>query len=138
MDKATKHYIYVRDGGLCYHCLKPLKMNQVNIDHYLPRARGGKDEIYNYVLSCQRCNKYKGERVPGDCPGVHVRNFIRGVRDRKITTSVKGLKVRELIQKVETVKEVTYRKSDTVFSSENNRFYVVHDTIYKIEGGVNK
>ncbi len=136
MDKALKHYIYVRDQGRCTHCSRPLKMSQVTIDHYVPRFKGGKDEIYNYVLSCRRCNKYKGVTVPGDFEGVHLKNFIQGVRDRKITSSVKGLKEKDLVEAVSRVERVDYGDRDTVFSSTKFTFHLAKNRIFKIEGGV--
>jgi 5-methylcytosine-specific restriction endonuclease McrA len=39
---------------------------QLVIDHFIPRAAGGEDSARNYVVSCYRCNQWKGHYDPGD------------------------------------------------------------------------
>lgn len=38
-------------------------MGTLEIEHLVPRARGGSDEEDNLWLSCGLCNRYKGSRI---------------------------------------------------------------------------
>jgi 5-methylcytosine-specific restriction endonuclease McrA len=52
--------VFARDGGSCQYCGKVAE----NIDHVLPRSRGGEHTWENVVASCRRCNTRKGSRTP--------------------------------------------------------------------------
>jgi hypothetical protein len=51
----------------CGYCLSPqhLVLGRLQIEHILPRSRGGKTEEGNLWLSCALCNNYKGDRTTG-------------------------------------------------------------------------
>ena len=38
-------------------------MGQLEIEHIIPRAKGGSDDESNLWLSCSLCNRYKGSQV---------------------------------------------------------------------------
>jgi 5-methylcytosine-specific restriction endonuclease McrA len=38
---------------------------QLVIDHFIPKKAGGEDSSRNYVVSCYRCNQWKGQYDPG-------------------------------------------------------------------------
>ena len=46
--------------GLCYHCEKKFKADELTMDHLIPIARGGKSDKKNCVPSCKECNTRKG------------------------------------------------------------------------------
>jgi len=54
----------------CGYCLSPqhLVMARLEIEHILPRARGGKTEESNLWLSCPLCNRYKADRTTATDP----------------------------------------------------------------------
>ena len=72
------HALYERQEGRCFYCRRPLMRGPATkaerqrkrhapeerrawqIDHALPRARGGKDRMSNYRLCCVECNCHKG------------------------------------------------------------------------------
>ena len=56
--------LWVECDGKCFYCDLPLSPRQFEIDHFLPRARGGPDEMWNYVLSCRTCNRAKSDLSP--------------------------------------------------------------------------
>ncbi len=64
-----------------YDCLKPLskkvKQRRVTIDHVVPLASFGKDDISNYGLSCEQCNNGKS-----DCLSFVEPRFAIGHRNR--------------------------------------------------------
>lgn len=44
----------------CYYCgVKFTEENPLTIDHKIPRAQGGKNNINNYAPACKKCNKSK-------------------------------------------------------------------------------
>ena len=49
----------------CGYCLSPQRfvMGTLEIEHILPRAKGGSDEEHNLWLSCSLCNRYKGSQT---------------------------------------------------------------------------
>ena len=57
----------VREAGRnrCGYCLSPqnLVMARLEIEHILPRAKGGTDAESNLWLSCPLCNRYKADRT---------------------------------------------------------------------------
>ena len=133
MDKKTKKYIYIRDEGKCFHCGKKLEINQVNIDHYQPKSKGGPNDYYNLVLSCKKCNKYKGITIPKDYRKVQSELFKKAVEDRKITSSISRLKYNQLVEMVETINNIKMINNQIVFVSKDNIFFVKNNNIYKIQ-----
>ena len=56
--------IFARDGFICQYCgLRPAR-SELNLDHVVPRSRGGKTTWENVVCSCLDCNRRKGGRTP--------------------------------------------------------------------------
>ncbi|WP_339687319.1 HNH endonuclease signature motif containing protein [Gimesia maris] len=48
----------------CKFCGKKLKkLNDSTLDHLLPQAQGGGDQLWNLVLCCQQCNTLKANRT---------------------------------------------------------------------------
>jgi len=46
----------------CGYCLSPQRLvfGRLEIDHIIPKGRGGTDEIENLWLACRLCNNFKG------------------------------------------------------------------------------
>lgn len=72
-DKVPKHRpklstrgIWDRDGGVCQYTGKKLAREDGNIDHVVPRSRGGKTTWENCVLADKRVNSRKGSRMPDE------------------------------------------------------------------------
>lgn len=65
--RLTRRNIMFRDGHECQYCgLRPGLRAELNIDHVLPRSRGGQDTWENLVTSCRACNLRKGRRTPDE------------------------------------------------------------------------
>jgi 5-methylcytosine-specific restriction endonuclease McrA len=62
--KLTARNIWQRDGGLCQYTGRPLTPSEGNIDHIIPRSRGGETSWENCVLACRKVNSRKGDRTP--------------------------------------------------------------------------
>ncbi len=61
--KFTRKNIYERDGNRCQYCGKKFDTKDLNLDHVVPLARGGKTTWDNVVCSCLSCNTRKGGRL---------------------------------------------------------------------------
>ena len=56
--------IWERDGGVCQYTGRKLAVNEGNIDHVVPRSRGGKTSWDNCVLAHREVNSRKADRLP--------------------------------------------------------------------------
>ncbi len=56
----NRRAIFFRDGGVCQYC----GCGAENIDHVIPRSRGGRHEWENVVAACRRCNAKKEDHLP--------------------------------------------------------------------------
>jgi 5-methylcytosine-specific restriction endonuclease McrA len=56
--------IYARDRDTCQYCARTLPRGELNLDHVVPRAQGGRTNWENVVCSCVPCNLRKGGRTP--------------------------------------------------------------------------
>jgi 5-methylcytosine-specific restriction endonuclease McrA len=36
------------------------------VDHYIPIARGGRNDYFNLVIACPDCNHAKGAKMPAE------------------------------------------------------------------------
>lgn len=61
--RLTKKAIYERDGGVCQYTGERVGPKEGNIDHVIPRDRGGKDSWENLVWSKKDLNSRKGNKL---------------------------------------------------------------------------
>jgi len=64
--KLTRKNIYLRDDYTCAYCGKKLKPDKLNIDHVIPKSRGGRNTWTNVVCSCFPCNTKKNDNTPDE------------------------------------------------------------------------
>jgi 5-methylcytosine-specific restriction endonuclease McrA len=69
--KFTRHNIFERDRNTCQYCGKIFDRKDLNLDHVIPRDRGGPTTWENIVCSCIRCNTHKANRTPSEA-GMHL------------------------------------------------------------------
>lgn len=62
--KFTRHNVFERDKNTCQYCGHRFDRKDLNIDHVIPRHRGGVTTWTNVVCSCVDCNRRKGSRSP--------------------------------------------------------------------------
>ena len=62
--KFTRHNLFERDRSTCQYCGQTFDTRDLNLDHVVPRDRGGPTSWENIVCSCIRCNSKKGNRTP--------------------------------------------------------------------------
>jgi hypothetical protein len=70
ITEAVRRRVREAAGDMCGYCRSPqrLVMGRLEIEHIIPRARGGGDDETNLWLSCALCNRYKGAQVEADDP----------------------------------------------------------------------
>jgi hypothetical protein len=62
--RLTRRNLMLRDQHQCQYCGKRPSIRDLNVDHVIPRSRGGADSWENLVVSCRTCNLRKGRRTP--------------------------------------------------------------------------
>lgn len=62
--KFTRHNVFERDRNTCQYCGKKFDRKDLNLDHVVPRDRGGPTSWENIVCSCIPCNTRKSNRTP--------------------------------------------------------------------------
>jgi 5-methylcytosine-specific restriction endonuclease McrA len=63
----TRRAVFARDEWDCQYCGAAAE----NLDHVIPRSRGGVHDWENVVAACRRCNAKKGDRTPAEA-GFHL------------------------------------------------------------------
>jgi 5-methylcytosine-specific restriction endonuclease McrA len=64
--KFSRQNIYLRDNFRCQYCGVRVSSQELNLDHVIPRSKGGTSVWENVVCSCHRCNRMKGGRTPAE------------------------------------------------------------------------
>lgn len=58
----NRRAVFARDEQRCQYCGKGAE----NLDHVVPRSKGGAHTWENVVAACRRCNVRKGNRTPNE------------------------------------------------------------------------
>lgn len=66
LSKAKRVEIYNRSNQRCAICGKPLRYDEMSVDHTTPLSRGGENSIDNLRCTCQECNMLKGDRLDSE------------------------------------------------------------------------
>jgi 5-methylcytosine-specific restriction endonuclease McrA len=59
----SRRAVFARDSHRCQYCGRGAE----NLDHVMPRSRGGEHSWENVVASCRACNARKEDRLPTEC-----------------------------------------------------------------------
>ena len=59
----SRRAVFARDAHRCQYCGRQAE----NLDHVLPRSRGGEHTWENVVASCRTCNARKEDRLLSEC-----------------------------------------------------------------------
>lgn len=62
--RYSRTNVFTRDEFTCQYCGDQPLRAQLNLDHVIPRAQGGRTSWENVVASCVSCNRRKGGRTP--------------------------------------------------------------------------
>lgn len=55
--------LYIRDQNQCQYCGKYYPSHKLNIDHVIPKCKGGKTTFENCVATCFNCNSKKANKM---------------------------------------------------------------------------
>jgi 5-methylcytosine-specific restriction endonuclease McrA len=58
--------IRARDRSRCQYTGRVLSRDEGNIDHVVPKSRGGTTSWTNCVWACRKVNQHKGDRLPSE------------------------------------------------------------------------
>jgi len=65
------HHLHAVQGRSCFYCRRWITFLRLStdphcatVDHFVPLALGGRDNLSNVVLACVRCNLRKADRAP--------------------------------------------------------------------------
>ena len=64
--KFTRRNLYEHYNYRCCYCGKKFASSELNLDHVIPRSRGGKTNWANIVTACIPCNLKKANKLPDE------------------------------------------------------------------------
>lgn len=73
LSKKTRFEVFKRDKFTCQYCGKSAPYVVLEVDHIVPVAEGGDDDMLNLVTACFDCNRGKGARQLNDDSAVKAR-----------------------------------------------------------------
>lgn len=66
LSRSTRFEVFKRDGFKCQYCGRSAPDVVLEVDHIVPVAEGGENDIMNLVTSCRECNSGKGKKLLDD------------------------------------------------------------------------
>ena len=60
----SRKNIFVRDGYKCLYCGAKAPRVVLELEHVIPKSKGGPNTWDNLVASCHGCNQKKGDKTP--------------------------------------------------------------------------
>jgi 5-methylcytosine-specific restriction endonuclease McrA len=78
-----------RDGGRCQYTGRELGPGEGNLDHVVPRSRGGRDSWENLVWAAREVNTRKGNRLPHEA-GLRLLRQPSAPREVPVTTLIRN------------------------------------------------
>lgn len=60
ISKSLRFEVFKRDSFTCQYCGRQTPQTILEIDHIIPKSKGGTDDINNLITSCFDCNRGKG------------------------------------------------------------------------------
>lgn len=60
----NRQNLFKRDQHTCQYCGEGLPQSELQIEHVLPRSRGGSTTWENCVAACDECNSRKADKTP--------------------------------------------------------------------------
>ena len=61
----TKEMLLVRDRYVCAYCAQRFRFDQLDMEHIVPRSKGGQDTWMNLVAACKRQHVSASRDAPG-------------------------------------------------------------------------
>lgn len=58
-EPARRERLHAETNGCCIYCGKPVSLQEMEVEHIIPKAQGGADALTNVICSCPQCNAAK-------------------------------------------------------------------------------
>ena len=96
----VREYLLEKWGRECAYCSK--KDIPLQIEHIIPKAKGGSNSVANLTLACQKCNQAKGSRSLEEFAKLDVirkikANMSLSLKDAAVINSTKNSLYKELL-----------------------------------------
>jgi 5-methylcytosine-specific restriction protein A len=62
-DSSVRDFVLTRDGYCCNGCQRSGPAAKLEIDHIIPLALGGTNDLTNLQTLCRPCNRQKRDRM---------------------------------------------------------------------------
>lgn len=95
----VRKMIYNKAGGRCALCGHKILFEDMTLDHIIPLAMNGPDEVENLSCTCKTCNQFKGHILPDDFMERIIEIFMYQM-ERKYTNRMKWKIVHRLLEKM--------------------------------------
>lgn len=95
-----QEYLREKTGFKCAYCKKSGTEEKLEIEHIIPKSRGGSNRISNLTLACHKCNQRKGNKTAKEFgfPDIQSNNIKKFLKDTAIMNSSRKLILQELKQ----------------------------------------
>ncbi len=87
--KLCARAIRERDGNRCQYTGRLLAPDEGNLDHVLPRSRGGRDTWENLVWAAQEVNQRKADRLPHEA-GLKLLTVPRAPKELPVSAMIRN------------------------------------------------
>ena len=127
-----KFELYKKQGGICVYTNASLPLSELEnleVEHIVPRSRGGPDALYNYALTDEKTNKEKGDRTPYEwlsSKGVEWESYCARVRGLTKVLGAKRCKLLVAPNAVELVEKYTALAETAWISKLAQRICCLH------------
>lgn len=91
----VREYVLEKWQRTCVYC--GAKDRALQIEHLVPKARGGSDSVDNLTLACELCNQHKGNRTAAEFGFAHLQEqAVHPLRDAAHVSSLKTVLLAQL------------------------------------------
>ena len=85
LQPKMRFEVFKRDGFKCQYCGRSAPEVTLEVDHIVPVAEGGKNEMLNLITSCRACNRGKGKtKLSDDAALVKEKVQLKELNERRI------------------------------------------------------
>ena len=148
-QNKLRNFIFSRSNNKCVYC----GAKATEIDHIVPRAKGGTNSVYNLVASCKACNKKKSNKTLKEFGKIMNKDYSylkpkKLPKDAAIVQSARNYMVREISNLVPNTTTydawlTKYNRDDLGLSKEHyydalsvgeipNKFNFLTDNVFQI------
>ena len=121
--RLNRQSVFERDGYRCQYCGRHCKNHELNLDHVIPKDRGGQMTWQNIVASCLSCNSAKANRSPREA-GMRLLRRPKQPKSRPFVAYMIGQQIEEQWQSFlhlsDEQAEVEIIRSERLFADAEN------------------